>query len=267
MGMMMTIAHERLRALVLLFAALALVGLVGCKGSTSAPFGSTINVTGPFILSNPTTTQGVKQAQFHVTVLDSDGLPMSGIEVQLNGIFTAGDQITMAGAGPQNAPVNLASTITMGDGGFADFLISSPSLSIRPLAQPTLTATALSSGGSLTVGTFQYEVTAVDAIGGEAASTIVSATTTTTNASVALSWTSVLGAARYNVYGNDGAGGALTLRTSLTGTTVFRDTAVVVSGIVAPGAGTNTSGAALNELIGSIMAVSGGVSTIVDVDF
>ncbi len=256
-----------LRNPVLLLAALALSSLVGCKGAADAPFGSTIEITGPFVLSNVTTTQTTKQEKYHVTVLDSGGQPMGGVKVQLNGIFTAGDQITMAGAGPQDAPANLSSNVTMGYGGFADFLISAPSLSIRPLALPVLSASALASGGTLTVGTFSYEVAAVDALGGLAVSTtIASATTTTVNSSVALSWTSVPGATSYNVYGDNGTG-AWTLKTSVTGTTGFTDVSVGGSPVTQPVPGSNTSGAAVNSLKGSIMAVSGGVSAIVDVNF
>ncbi len=256
-----------LRIPVLLLAALALVSLVGCKGATDAPFGSSIDITGPFLVTNDTTTQSTKSETYRVLVVDPDGNPMSGVEVQLDGIFTEGDQITMAGAGPMDAPANLSATITMNSGGFKDFVLTAPTLSIRPLVNPVLTASALTSGGSLTVGTYNYEVAANGPLGGLAVSALASATTTTTGSSAALSWTAVSGSTSYSVYGDNGAGGPLTLVTNLTATTTTYTDIGLRSGTTAPAAGSNVLGAAANTLMGSVMATSGAVSQIVDVNF
>jgi hypothetical protein len=254
---------------VLIFMIVVVSQITACSGnsSTAAPFGSTINITGPFNVSNDTTIQTTKLETYHIEVFDAAGLPMSGIKVQLNGIFTTGDKISMNGSIPLDAPTTIINTVKMGDGGYNDFVISAPTLSIRPLALPQFTnVTALSSGGTLAVATYSYEVAAVDTIGGLAVSGLVTASTTTAGSSVELSWTTVPGAVSYRVYGDDGAGN-WSIKTNVTGTTLYTDTAVGGAPATQPVPLSNSTGVALNTLTGSIMAVSGGINTIIDVNF
>lgn len=69
------------------------------------------------------------------------------------------------------------------------------------LTTPTgLTATPSTTGGTLAAGTYYYRVSATNAYGETLAAAQVSATTTGSTSSVALSWTAVTGATGYRVY-------------------------------------------------------------------
>ena len=66
---------------------------------------------------------------------------------------------------------------------------------------PQSPSAALAAGGSLTVGTtYYYKITALDGVGETAGSVEVSATPTTGNQTINLSWTSSTAATSYNVY-------------------------------------------------------------------
>lgn len=74
-------------------------------------------------------------------------------------------------------------------------------------AMGAVTATPSTLGGTLAAGTYYYKVTAIDSQGKETApSTEVSAVTTGTTGSVALSWPAISGAASYRVYKGTAAG-------------------------------------------------------------
>lgn len=73
---------------------------------------------------------------------------------------------------------------------------------------PTLkTATPSTTGGTLAAGTYFYRVTALGSTGETLGSNELSATTTGTTSSVALSWAAVTGATGYRVYRGTAAGG------------------------------------------------------------
>jgi hypothetical protein len=73
--------------------------------------------------------------------------------------------------------------------------------SMRVLMGCPVVFTAVASGGSLTASTaFYYRVTAVDAVGDESASIEVSATTTSPNRTINLSWSAIPGARYYRIY-------------------------------------------------------------------
>lgn len=65
----------------------------------------------------------------------------------------------------------------------------------------SLTATALTSGGTLPPATYQYEVVAISANGQTTPTVLASAATTGSTGSVALTWETVTDAVSYNVYG------------------------------------------------------------------
>jgi len=85
-----------------------------------------------------------------------------------------------------------------------------------------LGGTALNTGGSLTTGTYYYEVTALNSAGESAASTEISTGVTGPTGSVALSWNPVAGATSYRIYRGTSSGGESTYYTSSSAT--FTDT-------------------------------------------
>jgi hypothetical protein len=191
--------------------------------------------------------------------------------VDIQALFTTGDNINFNGSG------GTFTSVTTGNFGFTTFFISAPTYSIGPLTAPSgVSASALASGGTLTVGTFNYAVTATDAAtppGQTTISNIASATTTTSGSSVTITWNAVPRATGYNVYGNDGAGGALGLLTASPqlGSAVCSSLTLLCSftdkggtrGIAPPA--TNNSGLGLNPVTGTLTATAGALLTTFDV--
>lgn len=100
---------------------------------------------------------------------------------------------------------------------WSDSLVSNGIFS--PYAQSAATATVVASGGTLSAGSYYYEVTPVLSSGVEVPGTItgvVSVTSGTSN-EVQLSWSAYSGASSYNVYGRDSSG--LRLLANVTTTT------------------------------------------------
>lgn len=126
-----------------------------------------------------------------------------------------------------------------------------------------VTATPSATGGTLAAGTYTYRVSAVNAQGETLASAAVTASTTGTTSSVAVSWAAVtppLGVSAvtgYRVYGRTGTVGLLT--TTAAGTLTYTDT-----GAATPGVGvatTNTTapvaGAADGYVTVAVLAAGG----------
>lgn len=108
------------------------------------------------------------------------------------------------GRGEPYVPDTLPSNEFVDDGSVANpQVISPPPGPVNPsgISIPTGVATAVSAGGSLAAsGTYRYAVTAVSSVDETPASTYVSATTTSTNKTVTVTWNAVTGAVRYRVY-------------------------------------------------------------------
>jgi hypothetical protein len=106
------------------------------------------------------------------------------------------------------------------------------------LSSPSgVTATPSTTGGSLAAGTYYYEVTAINGNGETLPSSEVSATTTGTTGSVALSWTAVPGATSYKVYRDTTSGNETTGTTELVNSTTtasFNDTGTATTAGHAP---------------------------------
>lgn len=68
------------------------------------------------------------------------------------------------------------------------------------IAAPASPAAAAAAGGNLTAATYYYKVTAINAQGETVGSSEVSATTASSNLSVTVTWTAVIGATGYKVY-------------------------------------------------------------------
>ena len=104
----------------------------------------------------------------------------------------------------------------------------------------TVTA-AVVAGGSLTVGAFYYKVTAVNAAGSESATSAeATATTTTGNQTINLTWAAVAGAVSYKVYRSGTTGSYVTPALAGSPTTnSFSDTGVAL-GAGAPPAPTTS---------------------------
>lgn len=78
--------------------------------------------------------------------------------------------------------------------------------SIEVPAPGAITVTPSAAGGTLAAATYYYKATSVTAIGESMGSAEVSATTTGTTGSVALSWAAVSGATKYRIYRSTAAG-------------------------------------------------------------
>lgn len=79
--------------------------------------------------------------------------------------------------------------------------ISNGTISIFKGTAPTGLATALTTGGSIPVGTYNYVVSAIFSTGESLPSTVANATVVnSTNDAVSLTWTAVTGAASYRIY-------------------------------------------------------------------
>jgi hypothetical protein len=76
------------------------------------------------------------------------------------------------------------------------------------MSAPSGLASTPAAGGSLTAGSYRYEVTAVDSLGGETGvSNEVTGTTSGGNLTNSLTWTAVTGASAYHVYRTASGGG------------------------------------------------------------
>jgi hypothetical protein len=117
-------------------------------------------------------------------------------------------------------------------------------IDVSLLSTPTSPAAALATGGALTVGTaYHYVVTAVAPGGGETLqSTEVTATPTTGNQTITVSWAAVTGAISYKVYrtATSGSYGATSLAANPT-TSSFSDTGVALTAGAPPAAITASS--------------------------
>ncbi len=191
--------------ILLLLGAVLITLLAGCSGeSENLPFGSVVSIStigGEQVISGATTTVVIQK--YRVSVLGTDGFPMNGISVNVMANFNTGNDITVNGI-PVAIGQTLNFTETTQDAGFFEFDISAPQLTTANLAVPSsVLATALSSGGTLTAGSWDYCVTAVDPMGNETTgSSIATAVTGTTGtSSVTITWSAVSGASGYFVYG------------------------------------------------------------------
>jgi hypothetical protein len=97
------------------------------------------------------------------------------------------------------------------------------------LSPSGLAATPSTTGGTLTAGTRWYVVTALNVLGETTGSTAVSAVTTGTTGSVALSWSAVANATGYRIYRGPSAS-VVTLMGSAT-TNAYTDTGASAPGI------------------------------------
>ncbi len=274
-----------LRIPVLLLTALALVSLVGCKGATDAPFGSTIAIEpyGSAVYSGPTTTffkdTTTKTQTYRVTVLDADGQPMDGIDVNFLGQFTNGQSILFSSSSG-TAPITLHATDTAKNG-ILFFDITAPFYAQGTQLNPPLNQKALvgTQPGVLVADTYFYQITSVD-FGGECPpaapiSVVISGATTT--GSVDLSWAKVAGATDYNVYGANSAAPTtfellFTVICPPTGCsdpvtiTDFGNTWATKAGKPIPPT-TNTTGLSLNDILGTMQATSGSALATQSINF
>jgi hypothetical protein len=280
--MAMIVKIEKLfsRISVLLLIAFSVIVFSGCGKSGTPPPGATLTiaVNGGPIHSAPTSTSDIITQFYRVTVIDSAGIPLQGVKVDIQGSFTTGDNIIFNGVPGSISPQTLFTSVETGDFGFINFPISAPTFSFGPLTDPIATgASALASGGTLTVGTFQYQITATDAAtptGETLPSNIVSAATTTSNSSVTITWKAVSRATGYNVYGDEGTGtiGKLTA-TPLAASSVCNVLTLVCSftdkgSVSVPGSApplVNTTGQGSNPVTGTLTATAGALITSLDI--
>ena len=280
MGMIVKIIKKLSRMSVLLLITFSIIVLSGCGKSGTPPPGATLTiaVNGGPIRSDPTSTSDITTQFYRVTVVDAAGIPLQGVKVDIQGSFTTGDNITLNNAFGPISPQTLFTKVETGDFGFINFPISAPTFSIGPLPAPSgVTASASASGGTLTAGTFQYSITALDAAtppGETTESNIATATTTTTGSSIKITWPAVSRAKGYNVYGDEGTGtrGKLTA-VPLSGSAVcnlltlvcsFTDTGSVSTPGTPPPL-VNTSGQGANPVAGTLTATSGPLLTSLDI--
>ena len=282
MGMINTL-QERLRIPALLLAAFSLIALAGC--GTEAPGLSTITVT-PFgapIILNPVTvptptSPTTKTQNYRVSVADSAGLPLNGIDVNFLGQFTNGQSINFGGA-IVSAPNSITVTRQTDDFGFLYFAITAPYYAINPIHVPyNQTAVGSATGGTLGDGTYFYTVTALDIIGGETEATapvsavVTNSTPTATDGSVSVSWAAVPGASSYMVYGRiAGSEGALINILNPSGDPLTWIDTGSNTPTTAPCFGTaaacNTTGLSLNSVIGTGQATSGAAFSTFSINF
>jgi hypothetical protein len=283
MGMIVKIIKKLSRMSVLLLLLLitfSIIVLTGCGKSGTPPPGATLTiaVNGGPIRSDPTSTSDITTQFYRVTVVDAAGIPLQGVKVDIQGSFTTGDNITLNNAFGPISPQTLFTKVETGDFGFINFPISAPTFSLGPLPAPSqLSALALTSGGTLTVGTFQYRITALDAAtppGETTESNIATATTTTINSSIILTWPAVPRAKSYNVYGDEGTGtiGKLTafplasssICNALTLVCSFTDKGSITTPGTPPPTG-NTTGQGANPVTGTLTATTGALITSLDI--
>jgi hypothetical protein len=256
MSMIIAIGERcRVTVVVVLAVTLSMLALAGC--GTDAPFGSTMTIAAVGgVFSTGTTSADSKWQVYRVSMLDSSSQPMNGIEVSLFGQFNAGYLVNMNG-NTGTAPVQLSSTITIGSEGFKDFTVSAPSITMRSLSAPTGgSAAAVPNGGSLPNGTYNFQVTALDTVGGETtASPTISAVLSdgTSTQGIAVSWSAVTGAASYNLYRTSAPIGLVS--NVVTGTTYTVSNPGTIATTTPPLS--NSTGIAVNTVSGSITATSG----------
>jgi len=148
---------------------------------------------------------------------------------------------TFTQTGANESPASYTATINWGDA----------------LPAPVLNAASLTAGGSLTAATtYFYELTATNALGETTASNEVSATPTTGNLTVSLSWATVNGAAGYHLYRGTSAGGENVLVATLGPATSYSDTGAATTAGSPPSANTSATGP------GTISPASGGTFTV-----
>jgi len=266
---MITTRQLRLRGIALLLAGVSLIALAGCgKGDTKAPFGSKIEVVpfGAAMISggtNTTDTGTTKTQSYRVTVVDPDGLPMDGVDVDLVGQFTSGASINFGGIVTGSAPISLSSTDHTVNG-VLFFDVTAPyfNLNAPPLGFPfNQTAAGSSTGGTLMPGTYFYTVTTVDFKGESNAATpysaiVTGATPTSTEGSVVLTWAAVPGAVAYRVYGRTFGAVSLMVEVSPGSATTFTDNgSYTPTGITPPA--TDGTGFSLNSIKGTLQASTG----------
>jgi hypothetical protein len=259
----------------LFFIAFSVLVLSGCGNGNTPPPGATLTVAPQGPLSQGTSTTSSSSQIYRVTVTDSTGIPVQGVNVNLEGQFTVGENILFVNAqATQPAPVTLFASVTTGDFGYKDFIVSAPSFTIHPLVPPVgVGASANSSGGVLSAATYTYCVTALDAAtpqGETTCSLLISATTPTTNSSVTISWSAEAGAKNYNVYGRTGTlpSSLGLLNTSPLGSSIltFTDTGSPTTPGLPPPTSNNT-GVSLNSVTGTITATSGPLTSSTTVGF
>jgi hypothetical protein len=228
---MTRVMGRRLLIFALVLSAGGLLALGGCKGDTTAPFGSTVTLveTDRLYATTPTFLY-TNTLTYRVMVLDPTGLPMSGVDVNLEALITSGQNVNINGV-PGNAGDRVLSTLTMNDSGYKDFaIIASDQAFGTVLDLPVATATPIIAGGTLPDGTYYYTVTASDAstpiqetVAASTASAVISSATSSNN-SVQISWNQIRGATAYNVYGRvPTVGSEVLLATVPTSTTVWID--------------------------------------------
>jgi len=261
--------------------AVATIQLTAC-GPDTAPSGSTITVVtiGTPVILNPVTVPTVtatttKTQTYRITLTDKAGLPMNDLDVNLLGQFTNGQSIHFGGA-TGTAPVTLSTTQKTGDFGFLDFAITTPYYSIGNVLSfpPNQTATPSDTGGNLGDGLYLYQITSLDYAGetnagGTISATVTNVTTTTATGSVALTWSAVPGATKYNVYGNispAAPGYLVTVVCPCPDPVTFTDKGFnYPAGAVPPGG--NTTGLGLNSIIGTGQATSGSALKTFNINF
>lgn len=281
MGMIVKIIKKPSRMSVLLLIAFSVIVLSGCGKPGTPPPGATLTIdtNGGLVHSAPTSTSDITTQYYRVTVVDAGGIPLQGVKVDIQGSFTTGDNITLNNDFGPASPQALGTSVKTGDFGFALFPISAPTFSFGTLTPPVATvATALASGGTVTIGTFTYGVTATDAATPPVETTIsnlVSATTTTTGSSITITWIAVSRASGYFVYGDGGTmtgnlfkltvtpQSASSVCNALTLVCSFTDKTGLTG--ASPPPVVNNSGQGLNPVTGTLTGTTGPLLTTLDI--
>lgn len=125
-----------------------------------------------------------------------------------------------------------------GPGSYAKYEISIGSSNLT--TSPSMTATSSSSGGSLTAGTYQYQISALAADGSETVASnpvvLIIAGSGVTN-SVTLSWTPIPNAIGYRIYGRTSAGVGLMAEVGQASATLMDTGDIVPDTSIGPSAG------------------------------
>jgi hypothetical protein len=150
---------------------------------------TTVNETQPSAEVNATPTGGNLSVTLSWTAL------AGAISYQVyRGTTTAGESVLVA-----TIPSGAATTWT--DNGATATAATPPTTSTAVLSEPVLNAPSVVAGGALTAGTkYYYKLTVLGGTGESDAPTEVSATPASTNLSVSHAWTTITGAAGYNLY-------------------------------------------------------------------
>ena len=129
-------------------------------------------------------------------------------------------------------------------------LATIPPAGTAAIAAPAPVATASTSGGTLAAATYSYRVSAINGVGETLAATAVTGTVASgSTGSVLLSWSQVLGATGYKIYGRTG-GSELLIATASSGghpITQYTDTGSVTPAGALPGS--NTTVVALSPTV------------------